>query len=131
LHGELFGITEFALEVVLTCFNGNDELNPGWMAFQNECVVSLDCSIILSSNELDDDHNYNLYPNPFTSELNIHIKSNDIMEIVIYDSTSKQLLSKKFNNHVHINTQQLPNGFYYYQLRNGYDILKTGTIVKY
>lgn len=128
--GELFGITEFALEVVLACFNGNDEVNPGWMAFQNECGVSLDCSIFSSSNELDDDHKSHLYPNPFTSELNIHVNSNDIMEIVIYDSTSRQLLNKKFNNHVHINTQQLPSGFYYYQLRNGYDILKTGTIVK-
>jgi len=128
--GELFGITEFATEIVLTCFNGYNDIMPWWLAFANECSFSLDCSIYVDIKEHVDENDINLYPNPFSDELNFSVNNNETSEIIIYNLTSQKILQQKFNKQISLNTQQLPNGFYYYEMYNRNGLIKTGKLVK-
>jgi len=69
-------------------------------------------------------------PNPFTSEFNIKSNGNELLEITLYDITSRKLLHQKFMNSVSLNTKQLAKGIYLYEVRNKNEVIKKGKVVK-
>jgi hypothetical protein len=71
-----------------------------------------------------------VYPNPFNTYLNIKSTPNETSEIIIYDVASRIVLVKKFKNELQIPTQFLDNGIYFYEIRNGYKVIKNGKILK-
>ena len=72
----------------------------------------------------------NIYPNPITNELYIKTNSNQSKEIILYDITSRKLLQETFSNSTTLNTTQLANGIYIYEVRNKNGVLKQGKVIK-
>ncbi len=69
-------------------------------------------------------------PNPFTNELSVATKRNEISEIILYDIASRILLRQKFINSVSLNTEQLAKGLYLYEVRSKNGVIKKGKVVK-
>ena len=72
----------------------------------------------------------NIYPNPVANQLNITTTCNQPLELTLYDIATRKLLQQSFTGAVSLNTSQLANGIYFYQLTNKNGIVKTGKIVK-
>jgi hypothetical protein len=94
----------------------------------------VDCSILLNHSvgieEVKNSTTTNLYPNPFSSELNIHTNNNGLSEIIFYDITSRKLVEKHFTNSISINTEELTSGIYFYEIRNENEVIRKGKVVK-
>ena len=73
---------------------------------------------------------FNLFPNPFSTQLNIQVANNFQTTIILYDFLGRYILQRLFTNSTTINTEQLLDGIYFYEIRNDKRILKTGKIVK-
>ena len=71
-----------------------------------------------------------LFPNPFNDNLNISVKENEQTEIILYDIFSRKLLQQTFTNSTTLNTEQLANGIYIYELRNRNGTIRNGKVIK-
>lgn len=88
---------------------------------------------ICSPTGIESSDNYpflNLFPNPFSTQLNIQFAVNEATTIILYDFLGRYILQRLFTNSTIINTEQLLDGIYFYEIRNDKGILKTGKIVK-
>jgi hypothetical protein len=70
------------------------------------------------------------YPNPFSPQLTVSLSNNEAATIILYDYLGQQVLQQIFTNSTIINTEQMQNGIYFYELRNDKGTLKTGKLVK-
>lgn len=73
---------------------------------------------------------YMMFPNPFSSHVNINYAGNEQITIEIYDFLSHKIISKTFTNNTSINTDQLSEGIYFYKLINEKGLIKSGKIIK-
>ena len=76
-----------------------------------------------------------IYPNPFTDKLNITLKRNELVEVNLYDVTSRKIFNQSFTIPIAIgtttiNTEQLAKGIYIYEVRNKNGVIKKGKVVK-
>lgn len=71
-----------------------------------------------------------IYPNPFLDKINIDNFSNQPLEIILSDITSRKILQKKFTNSISLNTEQLAKGIYLYEVRSKSGVIKKGKVVK-
>jgi hypothetical protein len=71
-----------------------------------------------------------IYPNPFTTQLNIKLASNERAQLILYDIASRKLLQQAFTNSVSINTTPLESGIYFYEVRNKNGAVQKGKVVK-
>jgi hypothetical protein len=71
-----------------------------------------------------------VYPNPFTDKMNITVKRNVLVEVNLYDVTSRKIFHQSFTNTTSINTEQLAKGIYLYEVRDKNRIITKGTVVK-
>lgn len=85
---------------------------------------------LLSSLEDQEEHLTKLFPNPFENVLNIETSKNTKTEILIYDLSSKLVISKSFTHSVQIDTHNLPAGIYFYEIKNDEGILKRAKLFK-
>ncbi len=69
-------------------------------------------------------------PNPFSGQLTFAFTDNEPTTVLLYDFLGQQVLRQTFSNSNTINTEQLANGIYFYELRNSKGTLKTGKVVK-
>jgi hypothetical protein len=62
----------------------------------------------------------------------MNVKVNDHLQsqIIIYDLLSRKLLMETFTNAITLNTEQLANGIYIYELRNANGRIAEGKIVR-
>ena len=86
--------------------------------------------MVMTVKEFPFESKLNIFPNPFTSELSFTVSTNEKSEINLYDILSKKLLQKKFTNSTTINTEQLANGVYIYEVRNKNGVVQNGKVVK-
>jgi len=71
--------------------------------------------------------NLSLYPNPTTGVLNIDHKSNDI-EFRVFSTLGRSIHTGKTHNHK-VNLSELPNGVYWIELNDGFNIEKHTVII--
>jgi hypothetical protein len=71
-----------------------------------------------------------VFPNPVTDKLTITSKTNEPLEITLFDLTSRKLLQQQFTNSTSINTSNLSKGIYIYELRNKNGVIKKGKVIK-
>ncbi|MEP7171764.1 MAG: T9SS type A sorting domain-containing protein, partial [Bacteroidota bacterium] len=81
-------------------------------------IDSLNCSSTLGINEVKDEPDIFLFPNPISDKLIIDVKRNELVEVNLYDATSRKILQQKFTNTVSLNTEHLAKGIYLYEVRN-------------
>jgi hypothetical protein len=72
-----------------------------------------------------------VFPNPFNEQLTVVAKSNEPMEIVIYDIASQKIMQQQFTATLSLNTQRLAAGVYIYEVKNGNEVIDRGKLVKF
>jgi hypothetical protein len=90
---------------------------------------SLTCDQVLGNNEIHSNEHL-LLPNPFTDYLYVKFKYDEELELILYDISSRVIFKRSFINSFQINTEQVSNGLYIYELRSKNTIIKTGKLVK-
>ncbi len=96
-------------------------------------IAELDASVpncATSINAINKDVSVKIYPNPFANTLNITVSNNELSEIILFDITSRILMTDKFLSSVSLNTEKLVNGIYFYEIRNEDEVIRKGKIVK-
>lgn len=93
-------------------------------------VDDVSLSQVTGVNDLHENNFIKIYPSPFKDKLIIECKEHKLLEIILYDITSRKLAQEKFTNSVSINTEQLVKGIYLYEVRCGSDVCKKGKLVK-
>ena len=81
-------------------------------------------------NEINQNISETIFPNPFSDNLNVTVNENEQSQIILYDILSRKLLQQTFTNSTTLNTEQLANGIYIYELRTMNGVIKKGKIIK-
>lgn len=71
-----------------------------------------------------------LFPNPFSDQLSFSLAHSEQATIILYNFLGQQILQQTFTNFTTINTGQMQDGIYFYELRSNKGTLKTGKVVK-
>ncbi len=74
--------------------------------------------------------NITLFPNPVSNQLIVEINSFESAEIIIHDLTSRKYFQKSFIRSTSIDTEQLANGIYLYEVRIKNGVVKKGKFLK-
>lgn len=74
--------------------------------------------------------NLKIFPNPFSNQLTFTSSTNENLTIYLYDLLGNQILQQSFLNSTTINTEQLADGIYFYELENSNRIFGSGKVVK-
>jgi len=106
--------------------------NKSYYFVDNICVStdSLTCNSTVGINEVRNQEELVLIPNPFKDYINITSKINDPCEITLFDATSRKIIKQTFTNSTSLNTEQLPRGIYLYEIRNKSEVIQNGKVVK-
>jgi PKD repeat protein len=104
-------------------------------AKDSSCDVDRVCqtihvSSITNIKENSDDSYLSISQNPFHVKLTFTLADNEQTTVVLYDFLGQQILQHIFTSSTTINTEQLANGIYFYELRNDKGVIKTGKVVK-
>jgi hypothetical protein len=98
-------------------------------------VICMDCDTGIGINNLENDFQFKLFPNPNNGSMNFIYSLNEtsIGELTIYDVTgklvSKHSLQTGKNNQLFVNESELKNGVYFYKLVIDNEIKQSDKIV--
>lgn len=70
------------------------------------------------------------FPNPFSDQLTFSLSDNEQASVLLYDFLGQQILQQTFKNSTTLNTEQLPEGIYFYELRNDKGAIRNGKLLK-
>lgn len=73
---------------------------------------------------------FNVYPNPFSTQITFSLADNEPTTTSLYNFLGQQVLKQTFTNSTTINTEQLADGIYFYELRNEKGAAKNGKVLK-
>lgn len=93
-------------------------------------VDDVSLSLCTDVNNLNNEVNIRVYPNPFTDELRVKSSSMEESEIILSDVASRKLIRQNFTGSFSLNASQLSSGIYIYEVRNKNGIIKSGKLVK-
>ena len=111
------------LKCVAYSVNDNDT------AFESSTQIQI-CSLT-GIEKINNDSFSLIFPNPFSTQLNVQYIGNEQTTISIYDFVGQQIIiSKKFTNTTAINVEQLAEGIYFYEIRNEKGLIKNGKVLK-
>jgi polyhydroxybutyrate depolymerase len=88
------------------------------------------CSSTTGLSEEESNNSISLYPNPFNNQLTVQSLRNKELTFILYDNFSRQILKEIFYNNSTINTDFLPKGIYFYEIRNSKNQLMSGKVIK-
>lgn len=102
---------------------------PNFIAGFNYSNTIVQCNTGI--NQLDNSgQTINVYPNPFTNSVSVQVNDNEQLQFNLYDILSRKLLQQTFINSTIINTEQLANGIYTYQVLNKKGAVTNGKLIK-
>lgn len=111
------------LKCVAYSVNDNDT------AFESSTQIQI-CSLT-GIEKINNDSFSLIFPNPFSTQLNVQYIGNEQTTISIYDFVGQQtIIRKKFTNTTVINLEQLAEGIYFYEIRNEKGLIKNGKVLK-
>ncbi len=89
--------------------------------------------IPLSINELNEQLQLILYPNPFNNELNIQIYSTQVFKFTLYNSLGEKIIDKTLKNKFNtIDLSAYTNDIYFYKLSSAEKhLIKSGKLIKH
>lgn len=111
------------------CFIGNISWELNCYRVTGTHVYGI-CNYPTYINETSEIHSLKVFPNPFLNQLNLKLTDNEHATILLYDFLGQQVLQQIFTTSSKINTEQLADGIYSYELRSNKGKLKTGKLVK-
>ena len=88
------------------------------------------CSKTTGVREENSNASVSIYPNPFDNQLIVRCQPNNAYTLTLYDNLYRQILKEAFHGNSTINTEYLPNGIYFYEIRNSTKQFKSGKVIK-
>ena len=88
------------------------------------------CFGFVGIDELKNNNSINVYPNPFDDKITISTDNIEQSQIILYDILSRKHLQGTFTNSTTINTQQLADGIYMYEVQNKNRTSTKGKLIK-
>jgi hypothetical protein len=94
--------------------------------------TSVSDSVLISVgiDEVNQENNFAVYPNPVGTTLNITSGKYGEYTFLLFDITSRKILQKDFSDATILNTGDLASGVYSYQIKNNSGVVKIGRIEK-
>ena len=89
------------------------------------------CWLYSEIKEFENHSSVSLFPNPFSTQLTFSAADNEQTSISLYNFLGQKVLQQTFTNNTTINTEQLAEGIYIYELRNEAGTVTTGKVVKH
>lgn len=89
-----------------------------------------DICIHTSSEEMYDNSQPIIFPNPFFNQLTVKLANYKQAQLILYDIFSQQVLQQTITNASTINTDRFAAGIYFYELRNDEGLVENGKIIK-
>ena len=83
-----------------------------------------------STQDINETSTVKVCPNPFFNQLTVSFAYNVQATVSLYDFLGQQVLQQSLTNNTTINTAQLADGIYLYELRNANGIVKNGKVIK-
>lgn len=71
-----------------------------------------------------------IYPNPFSNQVSVVFINNERSTLSLYNFIGQQILQQTFVNSTTLNTQQLADGIYFYELHNEKGLISNGKIIR-
>ncbi len=104
----------------------------GYYYLDDVCLTtdSLPCNFSVGIQEPKQNAGVSLFPNPFSNQLTFSLAANEQTTVSLYNFLGQQVLQQTFTNSTTVNTEQLVDGIYFYELRSNKGTLKTGKVVK-
>ncbi len=97
------------------------------ITFEKTCVL---CNI----NDVEESKRgveVSVFPNPFSEVLQAKLAGGHLAEIFLYDMDSRMVLQRSFQDSVSIDTRPLAAGVYFYEIKNKFETLATGKLLKH
>ncbi len=110
--------------------NDDGQLGIGSFTNQNSPQLVTNLCSVTGINETTVSSEAKVFPNPFSNQLTFTSSDNEIMKLTLYDIFSRQIIQQTITNSTTINTEQLTDGIYFYELRNNKEIIKNGKVLK-
>jgi hypothetical protein len=92
------------------------------------------CTIVLEQEDISDNQEIMVFPNPFQSHVNFYVENTRAASyrLVLVDAMGTVVLQTEIQaaQTSRIELPNLTSGMYYYQLRNGDLLIKSGKLVK-
>lgn len=117
----------------LECFSFKDSAYSEFAAppdFKHPVYSGSSCWLYSEIKEFENHSSITTFPNPFSNQLNISFEDNEQTTISLYNFLGQLVLQQTFTNNTTVNTAQLAEGIYIYELRNEAGTVKTGKVVK-
>lgn len=71
-----------------------------------------------------------VYPSPFSNQFTVGLSNNKQTTISLFNFLGQQVLQQTFTNSATINTEQLADGIYFYELRNDKGLVTNGKVIR-
>ncbi len=115
-----------------TTINGSNSQKGGYYFVDDICVStdSLACNPKVGIQQINQNESVKLFPNPFSTQLTFSLADNKPTTVSLYNFLGQRVLQQSFTNSTTLNTAQLADGIYFYELRSNKGTLKTGKLVK-
>lgn len=88
------------------------------------------CSVTTGVGNTSIENSISIFPNPFSNQLTFNLTDNEQTTVSLYDCVGRQVLQHTFTNSTTLNTDQLADGIYFYELHNDNGAVKNGKILK-
>lgn len=115
-------------QVSLAGNNGSYSL-PSFIAGYNYSNTIANCNIASFTGEVQS-VSPRIYPNPFSNQLTFALVGNKQTTVSLYNFIGQQVLQQTLTSTTTINTVQLADGIYFYELRDNKGVIRTGKVVK-
>jgi hypothetical protein len=125
-------LTEAAVEICDGCPTNVDKCVSCYMGNSGYCPWSSHVTreiINTSASDKSDIYEIIIYPNPIQDKMEIKISNINPIEFILYNITSGVILRKSLTNSITINTEAIPVGIYFYEIRFRNNI-KRGVVIK-
>ena len=128
-----FAIGNFYNDVQTTTASVSGGLSEFAYYYIDDVSVSTDttnCNIALGLQEQKNVY-VSLFPNPFSNQITFSLAVNEPATVSLFNFLGQQILHQTFTNTTTINTEQMQDGIYFYELRSNKGTIKTGRIIKH
>lgn len=75
-------------------------------------------------------HGVSVYPNPFSTNLNVALPNGQPAEFFLYGPTGRVVLQQGFKDSLSMDTRHLAGGIYFYEIKTGTTATMRGTVVR-